>query len=74
MEEQLPKMLDSVDILSYAVYIRGPAMVRPRGIFSTVRSPDAWEMLFSDHLLHVECKIWELSSYFLKQNFPVGTA
>ena len=49
-------------------------MVRPRGIFSTVRSPDVWEMLFPIICYMLNTKIWELSSYFLKQNFPVGTA
>ena len=31
-------------------------MVEPRGKFSNVRYPDAWKILSSDHLLHVERK------------------
>ena len=43
--------------IRYTVYTRGPTMVGPQGKFSSSESPDAWKMLFSDHLLlHVECK------------------
>ena len=31
-------------------------MVGPRGKISNLGSPDAWKMLSSDHLLHVEYK------------------
>ena len=62
MEEQLPKMNDK---LLFRVYTRLPTMVGPQGKSSNLGSPDAWNMLSSGRLLHVEYKN-KLSSFLLK--------
>ena len=56
MEGQLPQMFNALDILSYTRYTRGPTIVGTRRKLLNIGSPDAWKMLFSDHLLYVEYK------------------
>ena len=60
MEEWLSTSFDEVDSLSPTPSTQGPTMAGPGGKFSNLRSSDAWKVLFLNHILHIESKIWEL--------------
>ena len=52
----LPKRVQTVVVLSYAVSNQGPTIFELERKFSDLRSPDAWKMLFWNHLFHVKYK------------------
>ena len=64
MHGSLPKMFDVLNILLYRSSTQGPTMVGSGGKFLNLRSPNAWKMLFWNHLMYIKCKkfgaIWSL--------------